>query len=509
MPLQERACGVLLHPSSLPGPHGLGDFGPDAHRFVDWLGDAGLRLWQMLPLNPTGPGDSPYMSPSAFAGNPLLVALEPLVESGWLAPPALPAGGFGAAAADFPRAAPWRLALLRQAAAAFRVRATTVEHADFDAWCQQHAGWLEDHALFMAIDTACGGQPWWTWPAPLRWREPAALHRARAEHADELHVQRFVQWCFDRQLSALRTHAQRRHVTLIGDLPIFVAHHSADCWARPDLYELDAEGQPTVVAGVPPDELGPDGQRWGNPLYRWPRMAAENYAWWTARLRRALAQADGFRIDHFLGFVRYWEIPAASASAKAGRWVPGPGKALFDAMAAALGPLPVIAEDLGLITPEVVALRQACGFPGMKILQFAFGGTGNPCDGNDPDGDGHHEFLPHHYPHDVVVYSGNHDNDTARGWWDQAGEAERRRAASYLGCSGADDVHWGMLRAGCNSVARLAVFPMQDLLGLDNHHRMNRPGTVGGGNWAWRFAWHDVDPTLAPRLRTLARGSGR
>jgi 4-alpha-glucanotransferase len=282
----------------------------------------------------------------------------------------------------------------------------------------------------------------------------------------------------------------------MGDLPIFIAHHSADCWARPDLYLLDKHHQPTVVAGVPPDDLGPLGQRWGNPLYRWDRMAKEDFAWWTARVQRALHQADVFRIDHFRGFAGYWEIPASSPDAKTGRWVKGPGQALFDAIARELGELPIIAEDLGFITPDVHALRDGCGFPGMKILQFAFGG------------DGEHEFLPHNYPRNVVVYTGTHDNDTARGWWDQAAEKERRYAGTYLAC-GAHDVHWAMIRAALNSVANLAVFPLQDVLGLGSEHRMNTPGTLGGTNWTWRFTWDMVGPEPGRVLGLLTAASGR
>jgi 4-alpha-glucanotransferase len=487
---------VLLHPTSLPGPHGTGDLGPDAHRFVDWLHSAGQSVWQMLPINPVGPGFSPYMSVSAFAGSPLMVALQPLVARGWLAEPVLPAGEFEATRTDFDRVTPWRMAQLRAAHAGFAALATAADHAALAAWCAAQAGWLPDYTLFMALQTVHGGQPWWTWAPPLRDRNATALQAAREQHAQEIGFWHFVQWCFDTQFAALKAHAHARGVALVGDLPIFIAHDSADCWARPDLYWLDDAGQPTVVAGVPPDDLGPDGQRWGNPLYRWDRMAAEGYAWWTARVQRAMAHADVFRIDHFLGFSAYWEIPASSPTAQVGRWVPGPGKALFDAIQQRLGTLPIIAEDLGLITPEVIALRDGCGFPGMKILQFAFGG------------DGGHEFLPHNYTPHVVVYSGTHDNDTARGWWDHAPAHEQVFCARYLHCT-AEDVHWGMVRAACNSVAQMAVFPLQDVLGLASEHRMNLPGTLGGSNWAWRFAWHDLAADVGATLARIAQDSGR
>ncbi len=496
MNLAARRSGILLHITSLPGPHGLGDLGEPAHRFVDWLHAAGQGLWQLLPVNPVGPGHSPYMGLSAFAGSPAMVALAPLVQAGWLDEPGLPAGGFADDRADFERAGPWRALQLRRAAAGFAAHATPAQRLAFSGWCQGQAHWLDDYALFMALRRQQDERPWWMWPAPLRQRERAALRQARDALHDELQHWRFVQWCFDTQLAALKTHANARGVALVGDLPIFIAHDSADCWTRPDLYELQPDGQPRVVAGVPPDDLGPLGQRWGNPLYRWDRMAEDGYAWWTARVQRAMAQADIFRIDHFLGFSAYWEIPADSPGATTGRWAPGPGQALFDAISARLGPLPIIAEDLGLVTPAVRALRDACGFPGMKILQFGFGT------------DGHHEFLPHNYTPDVVVYTGTHDNDTARGWWDAAPAHERAFCADYLGCSD-DDVHWQMMRAASQSVARWAVCPMQDVLGLPSEHRMNLPGTLGGGNWTWRLQEDALQPQLAASLARLARQSGR
>ncbi len=499
MDLNQRSAGVLLHITSLPGPHGIGDFGPDAYRFVDWLASAGQRIWQWLPSTPIGPGDSPYQGVSAFAGSQWMVALEPLVEHGWLAKPTLPGkeqgGGFDAARVDYGRVLPWREAQLRAAAKGFVDRATPADRAAHHAWCEQQAGWLDDYALFMAIRSPRGGQPWWLWPAPLVRREPAALSAARAEYADEVAFWKFVQWCFDTQCGALKAYANGKGVSLMGDLPIFVAHDSADCWSRPDLYHLDADFQTTVVAGVPPDELGPLGQRWGNPLYRWDKMAEENYAWWTARVKRALTSADVFRIDHFRGFAGYYEIPASSPDAKRGRWLTGPGKALFDAIEQALGKLPIVAEDLGYITPDVHELRDGCGFPGMKILQFGFGG------------DGGHEFLPHNWPKACVAYTGTHDNDTVRGWWDHASPRERAYAGSYLAC-GDHDVHWAMIRACCNSVANMAVFPLQDVLGLPGSHRMNIPGVLGG-NWGWRFQWPMIGAETTRVLGLITAASGR
>jgi 4-alpha-glucanotransferase len=496
MDLNQRTAGILLHLSSLPGPHGVGDFGPAAFHFVDWLAAAGQRLWQWLPTTPIGPGDSPYQSVSAFAGSPLMVALEPLVAKGWLAAPAPPEGGFDARRVDFARVGPWRLAQLRRAFDGFRHGAGAADREAAAAHAAAESGWLEDYALFMALERAHRGRAWWDWQRPLAARDPQALTAARREHADEIAFWRWVQWCFDTQCAALRAHARSRGVAIMGDLPIFVAHHSADCWSRPELYELDASFQPGVVAGAPPDPLGPLGQRWGNPLYRWDRMAAEDYAWWTARMRRMLQQADVFRIDHFRGFAGYWEIPATSPTAQQGRWRPGPGQALFDAIARSLGPLPIVAEDLGFITPDVHALRDALGYPGMKILQFAFGG------------DGEHEYLPHMYSPRSVVYTGTHDNDTTLGWWRAAGETERRFAGTYLACDEAD-VHWAMIRAAFNSVANLAIVPLQDVLGLDSDQRMNTPGTLGPPNWTWRFDWDMVGPEPARVLGMLAAASGR
>ncbi len=496
MNIDHRASGVLLHITSLPGPNGIGDFGPDAYRFVDWLASAGQTLWQWLPTTPVGPGDSPYQSPSAFAGSPLMVALEALVERGWLASPQLPAEGFSADRVDFSRVIPWRDGQLRAAAAGFAARASAADRAAFAAWCEREAIWLDEYALFMALFNAHGMQPWWLWSEPLRRRQPQALQAARSGHAQEIDYWRFVQWCWDTQCQALKRYANGKGIALIGDIPIYVADNSADVWSRPDLYYLGDDGLPTVIAGAPPDDLGPDGQRWGNPLYRWERMASEDFAWWTARVQRVLIQADIVRIDHFRGFARYWEIPASSPTARVGRWVDGPGRALFEAIARALGRLPIIAEDLGLITPDVVELIDGCGFPRMKVLIFGFGG------------DGTHEFLPQNYVSATIVYTSTHDTDTARGWWEHATPAERHFAGSYLACDTAG-AHWAMIRAASQSVSRLAVFPLQDVLGLSSEHRMNLPGTLSKANWSWRFEWPMLGSDTAARLGMIAAVSGR
>ena len=495
MDLNQRMAGVLLHITSLPGPHGMGDFGPDAFRYVDWLACAGQKIWQWLPSTPIGPGDSPYQGVSAFAGSPWMVAFEPLVAKGWMASPTLPIAGFDSARVDYARVLPWRQAMLRAAAYGFFSAGSGADQQAFSVWCADQQSWLEDYALFMAIRSPLNGQPWWEWPAPLAAREPAALQAARHQYIDEIAFWKFVQWQFDCQAKTLKDYANRQCVSIMGDLPIFVAHDSVDCWARPDLYELDTQFQPQVVAGVPPDDLGPLGQRWGNPLYRWDRMAEENYAWWTARMKRALTHADVFRIDHFRGFAGYFEIPAANPDATQGQWRTGPGLALFDAITRTLGKLPIVAEDLGFITPDVHALRQACGFPGMKILQFGFGG------------DSTHEFLPHTWSQATVAYTGTHDNDTVRGWWAKALPRERAFAGAYLPCT-EQDVHWAMIRACCNSVANIVVFPMQDVLGLGSEHRMNVPGVLGG-NWSWRFCWDMVKQDTGRVLGLITAASGR
>jgi len=497
MDLTVRRSGVVLHFSSLPGPQGSGDLGAAAHRFIDWLAAAGQTVWQVLPVNPIGPGDSPYQSPSAFAGNPLLVALEPLVERGWLDATEPPA--FDRRRVDYRRVIPWRSAQWQAAAAGFLDRASPAERSAYTTWRQPEAHWLADWALFAALKDAHAGQPWWAWAPGLAQRDPAAMTAARTLHAPAIAAHEFVQWCFDEQIAALRAHARSRGVHLMGDLPIFVAHDSADVWARPDLYFLDAQHQPSVVACVPPYGYSPDGQRWGNPLYRWERMAAEGFAWWIARVRRALAHADVFRIDHFRGFAGYWEVPADCPTAREGRWVPGPGRALFTAIETAFatthGGLSIVAEDLGTITPDVIELRDHFGFPGMRIVQEAFGG------------DASHPFLPHHFVPACVAYTSTHDSDTALGWWHGAPAAHRAFASDYLKL-GDEGIHQALIHATHTSVANLAMAPLQDVLGLDASHRMNLPGTEAG-NWSWRFDWPMLDDRVAARLARLAVVTGR
>jgi 4-alpha-glucanotransferase len=515
--LRLRASGVLLHPTSLPGIHGNGDLGAGAHRFVDFLASAEQRWWQMLPVGPPGYGDSPYSAESAFAGHPLLVSPESLARAGWLDAARLgPAAPLPSARTDFAAAEAHRMRLLRAAFAAFSAPRNSGassagtrprEQDDFAAFCAAEASWLDDFALFRALKREHHGAPWTRWEAGVRRRDPRALDAARGRLAGEIAFEKFVQWAFASEWTSLRAHAAARGVALLGDAPIFVAHDSADVWQNPRDFFLDAAGEPTFVAGVPPDYFSATGQRWGNPLYRWRRMKKSGYAWWIRRLRAALRRFDALRLDHFIGFVRYWRIPATEPTAVAGRWVTGPGEDFFAAVRAALGDLPLVAEDLGVTSRAVKALRDRHRLPGLKVLQFAFG-----ADPQAPD------FLPHNYPRRAVVYTGTHDNDTTVGWFYAGGgdgstrtaeqaEAERRTCLRYLGTEG-KEIHWDMVRAALASVAGLALFPMQDLLGLGSEARMNLPGSATG-NWAWRFEEGALSPALAERLAGLTRTYGR
>ena len=485
-----RASGVLLHPTSLPGPHGSGDLGAAACSFVDWLVSAGQKLWQILPLGGIGPGNSPYMSSSAFAGNVLLIDLEELRQQGWLGAGDLaPDAAFSDQRIHFDAVVPWRMARLHQAAATFAATARPQQRQDFQQFCVLHAAWLHDYALFMTLADANGWALWSDWDPLLAHRDATALRTAGSQHADGVLFWQFCQWCFLRQWKGLRAYANQRGVQIVGDAPIFVAYQGADVWANQELFELDSDGRPQVVAGVPPDYFSATGQRWGNPLYRWDAHQASGYAWWTERVRRIFERVDIVRIDHFRGFAGYWEIPAGEPTAVVGRWLPGPGAALFTAIEAALGKLPIIAEDLGVITPDVDALRRQFDLPGMRVLQFAFGG------------DNTNAYLPHNYEPDTVVYGGTHDNNTTLGWWAEASEAERAHASDYLATDG-HAIHWDLIRAACASVADTAIHPLQDVLGLGADCRMNLPGK-GKGYWEWRFVWEQVRPEHGQRLRHL------
>jgi 4-alpha-glucanotransferase len=492
----ERASGVLLHPTSLPGAHGSGDFGPDAYHFVDWLVAGGQRLWQLLPLAGIGPGNSPYMSNSAFAGNVLLIDLAELHQQGWLAADDLAVvPGLDGPQVNYAVMYPFRMQRLAKAAAAFATAGTAAQREDYQRFLNEQGSWLEDFALFMSLCEVKHWADWHSWEPELAKRQPAALAAAKKQHAARIEFWRFCQWRFFRQWAKLKAYANGKGVQIIGDTPIFIAYLSAEVWANQQLFELDEAGKPTVIAGVPPDFFSATGQRWGNPLYRWKAHAKDNFAWWVERIKRSFELVDIVRIDHFRGFAGYWEIPASEPTAIKGQWVPGPGDALFKAINKALGPMPIIAEDLGVITPDVDALRKKFGFPGMRILQFAFAG------------DASDRFLPHNYEADTVVYTGTHDNDTVAGWWATATDHERHLARGYLGTDG-HDMPWTMIRAAMSSVADTAVHPMQDVLALPTTARMNYPGQESGW-WGWRFEWSQVQPWHAGRLAEFARLYGR
>lgn len=494
--LTERASGILLHPTSLPGPLGAGDFGADAYRFVDWLVSAGQTYWQMLPLGEIGPGNSPYMSSSAFAGNILLIDLAELAEMGWLSGEDLmPHPEFRPDTVNFDLLLPFRLERLRRAAKRFFADSANASQGAYAGFYNLESEWLDDYALFMTIKEHQKDGEWSRWPSDLAKRNPQALRRVAESSTEEINFWKFCQWCFSRQWSNLKQYANERGIIIIGDLPIFVAYQSADVWAHQDLFELDENGHPIVVAGVPPDYFSDTGQLWGNPLYRWDAHEKSGFAWWIARLRHALKLCDLVRVDHFRGFAGYWEIPAGSTTAMQGRWVPGPGAKLFEALQSALGELPIIAEDLGVITPDVVELREKFNFPGMRVLQFAFAE------------DESNYFLPEHYVPNSVAYLGTHDNDTSLGWWNTATQGEKAFAKNYLGSDG-QRIHWDMIEAISKSESNLVIIPMQDVLGLSAGHRMNFPGRQEG-NWLWRFLWEQVSPELTQELAKISAGTGR
>jgi 4-alpha-glucanotransferase len=492
-----RRAGILLHPTSLPGRYCIGDLGPEADAFLSWASDAGQSVWQVLPLCATGPSHSPYVGLSAFAGNPWLVSVERLAAEGILPREALEgAPGFPDGHTEFDLVIPWKRTVLRAAWGHFARQAPSEILRDHETFLEspEHAAWLDDWSLFMALRSRRDGRPWTDWPSVLKRREPGALRRAREDLSDEIAYQKFLQFLFFRQWLRIKEEANRRGMLVLGDLPIYVAPDSADVWAHQRLFELDPEGRPVAVAGVPPDYFSETGQLWGNPLYRWDRLADEGYAWWVARMRSNLRLADLLRLDHFRAFAGFWSIPAAEPTAVKGRWVPGPGRALFDVLRAALGELPLVAEDLGLITPDVHDLRRALGLPGMRVLQFAFDGSDN-------------EHLPHRNPEDAVVYTGTHDNDTTRGWFESLGDETRR---AVLECVGTREgsIEWDMIRAAYGSPARLAVIPMQDVLGLGTTARMNTPGRAED-NWAWRALPGSFRAETASRLARLAGECGR
>jgi 4-alpha-glucanotransferase len=496
MKFKRRSSGIILHPTSLPGPYGIGDIGPAALEWIDFLAETGCGLWQILPLGPTGYGDSPYQCFSAFAGNPYLISPESLLEDGLLAwndlddEPDFPTGRV-----DFGALIPWKLSLLDRAYSSFTRSALAPLRLEYERFRSEQSGWLDDYALFMALKEYHGGAPWTTWNPSLRDRQPEALAEARRNLDSSVQRQIFRQFVFFRQWSALRDYAVEKNIRIIGDIPIFVAHDSADVWAHPELFMLDETGMPEFVAGVPPDYFSPTGQLWGNPLYLWTVHKESGYAWWVERLRAVLGLVDIVRLDHFRGFAGFWKVGGKEKTAEKGRWVPGPGLDFFNTVEQALGSLPIIAEDLGVITPDVVAMREAHNLPGMRILQFAFAGGAK-----DP-------FLPHNYTQNCVVYTGTHDNDTVRGWYERVEEEEKDFYRRYLNRDG-NDVSWDLIRASWGSVAMFSLAPLQDFLSLGNEARMNYPGNPSG-NWSWRMPSECLDEALVERIHEVNSLYGR
>jgi 4-alpha-glucanotransferase len=498
----QRSSGILLHPTSLPGPHGIGDFGYEAYRFIEFLQSAGQKLWQVLPLNPTGYADSPFQCFSASAGNPLLVSLELLAEAGLLSknelhdPPAFPLESV-----EYEAASRFKTPLLRVAAQNFSSNASTEEKRQFETFTRENASWLDDFALFMAVKEAHGMVAWTEWPADIAARDRRAVRRWSEKLTREIAAHKFFQYEFFRQWQTLREYGRKRNVRIVGDVPIYVAHDSADVWANREFFLLHDRGRPEMVSGVPPDYFSATGQLWGNPIYNWPRLKETSYGWWIERMRSAMRLYDFVRIDHFRGFEAYWEVSADETTAMNGHWVKGPGRELFAVLREKLGDLPIIAENLGVITPEVEAIRHEFGLPGMAILQFAFG--------NDPQAP---SFKPHNYVRELVAYTGTHDNDTVVGWWNSSGgdstrtpediAKEHTYARAYLGFTD-EPINWALIRGVMASVANTAITQMQDVLGLGSEARMNLPGKARG-YWKWRMKLGAANPEIAARLKELA-----
>jgi 4-alpha-glucanotransferase len=493
----ERRSGILLHPTSLPSLGGIGDLGPAAYAFVDFLRDSGQGLWQVLPLSPVGLGNSPYSAISAFAGNPLLISLEVLTKYGWIAPPELKSLPNKDGPVDFKSVYSKKLPLLRKAARNFLNKPPDAlgEHDRFKQFCDNNSGWLEDFVLFDCLRSHYGAQSWNKWPRELAARSPEALARARKDFSEELQVGRALQFAFFEQWKALHAYSRESGINIVGDVAIFVNFDSADVWTHPEIFYLNSEFEPEVVAGVPPDAFSKTGQRWGNPLYRWDVLKSRGYDWWIQRMKWALTLCDFIRLDHFRGFQQYWEIPGNEPTAIHGRWVDGPTDDLFNALKSALGDLPFIAEDLGLITPDVEALRLRLGMPGMKVLQFGFSDRGA------------HIYLPHCYDTNCVAYTGTHDNDTTAGWWSALSEAERQQVRAYVG-EQKDGIHWALIRTAQTSPANFAIVPLQDVLGLGSDARMNTPSRVED-NWGWRYNSDALKPELAKKLRMMVEVSDR
>ncbi|QLE57237.1 4-alpha-glucanotransferase [Nostoc sp. TCL26-01] len=493
-----RSSGVLLHPTSFPSRYGIGDLGLEAYKFIDFLEKSYQQYWQVLPLGPTGYGNSPYMSYSAIAGNHLLISPDKLLDEGLLTESDfanLP--DFDTHKVDFDKVAPTKIQLLKKACENFKTKASSIQQKEFAGFCETKAYWLDDYALFMALKDSQDSASWHTWEPELAKREPEALEQVQRQLTEEIFYYKFIQYEFFRQWSDLKSYANMRGIDIIGDIPIYVAHDSADVWANPDIFCLDEEtGEVALMAGVPPDYFSATGQLWGNPVYNWEKLQQQDFKWWVQRFEAMLDYVDVIRIDHFRGFEAFWAVPQGEETAINGEWVTAPGEELFDTIRQKLGKLPVLAEDLGIITPEVEALRDKYEFPGMKVLQFAFGSDpGNP-------------FLPFNYARNFVVYTGTHDNDTTVGWFNTANDYEKQNLSLYLGCIDPQGIHWDLIRLALSSIANQAIIPLQDILGLGNEARMNFP-SVAEGNWEWRYHSAGLSDELSDRLKVLTKLYGR
>ena len=493
----ERCSGILLHPTSLPGPFGIGEINEAAYRWVDFLVEAKQTVWQILPLGPTGYGNSPYSTASVFAGNPLLIDLARLAFEGCLDVAVLhQAPQFPDDHVDFEKVINWKLPLLRECYTRFKNNATPAAQTAFEQFCEKYdTMWLDEFATFMAIKNHFNGEAWYKWPEALRTRQSKALKQIKNELREQIYAEKFIQHEFFKQWCGLKEYANQKGIQIIGDIPIYVNYDSAEVWASQEMFLLDKKGNPKEVAGVPPDYFSPTGQLWGNPLYDWKRMKKDGYQWWVNRIQMMLETVDIIRIDHFRGFESFWAVPFGAKTAENGKWRKGPGKDFFKTLISKLGDIPIIVEDLGFITPEVKALRDAFGFPGMKILQFAFGGG--------PDED----FLPHNYNQHCIVYTGSHDNDTTVGWFEKAAPHEKEYCLKYLGGI-RQNIAWDLMRLASASTALMSIFPLQDILSLGSEARMNTPGKADG-NWSWRLTGDQLKPAHAHQLAELTQIYGR
>lgn len=493
-----RSSGVLLHPTCFPGRFGIGELGSEAHRFIEFLAQAEQRFWQVLPLGPTGYGNSPYASYSSMAGNPLLISLEVLQQQGLLEESDLwDVPDFPWDFVDFDRVYLYKIPIWRKACETFKTKASDEDHAAFTEFCQAKSSWLDDYALYMALKDEHEGKSWYDWEPELVQRKPAAIEQAKQRLSDEIFFQKYLQFEFFRQWTALKEHANENHVQIIGDIPIYVAHDSADVWANPENFKLDVEtGQPELMAGVPPDYFSETGQLWGNPIYDWEHLQKSDFKWWVQRFEAMLDLVDWIRIDHFRGFQAYWAVPQGEETAMNGEWIEAPGEEFFQVLNRKLGKLPILAEDLGVITPEVEELRDQFEFPGMRIMHFAFGSDpGNP-------------YLPFNYVRNCLVYTGTHDNDTTVGWFEKLSDYERSNLLSYIGCVSSEGIHWDLIRLAHSSIANLSIVPLQDLFGLGTIARMNVPSQAEG-NWGWRYRPDMLREDVRDRFAHLTRLFGR